>query len=90
MLFNTTEYILFLPIVVVIYYLIPKKLRYIWLLGVSYYFYMQWNPLYLSLLFLCTLITYIGGVILEKLKSLETGIDEKNRRRKLCFFVFGG
>lgn len=88
MLFNTPEYILFLPIVVFIYYLIPKKIRYIWLLGVSYYFYMQWNPLYISLLFLCTLITYIGGLILEKLKNSEADTIEKIRKRKkLCFIL---
>lgn len=87
MLFNTVEYILFLLIIVLIYYLVPKKMRYIWLLGASYYFYMQWNPIYLSLLFLCTLITYIGGLILERMKSGETN-QEKNRRRKsLCLFL---
>lgn len=86
MLFNTPEYILFLPIVVFIYYLTPKKLRYLWLLGVSYYFYMQWNPLYLSLLFLCTLITYIGGIILERLKNRETDTNEEIGK-KLCFVL---
>lgn len=84
MLFNTPEYILFLPIVVLIYYLVPKRLRYLWLLGVSYYFYMQWNPLYISLLFLCTLITYAGGLVLEKLKN-QTDTDGKIRwKKKLC------
>jgi len=88
MLFNTVEYILFLPIVVLVYYLIPKKVRYIWLLVVSYYFYMQWNPVYLSLLFLCTLITYIGGLILERMKNCETNQEGKIRRRKnLCLFL---
>lgn len=88
MLFNTPEYILFLPIVVLIYYLAPKKLRYIWLLGVSYYFYMQWNPRYLLLLFSCTLITYLGGLILERLKKQETGADKKIRlQKKIVLFI---
>ena len=84
MLFNTPEYILFLPIVVLIYYLMPKKIRYIWLLGVSYYFYMRWNPIYISLLFLCTLITYIGGLILEKLKNTETCSLENQQKKRFC------
>lgn len=88
MLFNTLEYILFLPIVVLVYYLMPKKLRYIWLLGVSYYFYMQWNQLYILLLFLCTLITYIGGLVLEKLKNSEKDADGKNKwEKRVCFIL---
>ncbi len=55
MLFNTVEYILFLPVVVVLYYLLPAKARPIWLLGISYYFYMQWDAKYVLLLFFCTL-----------------------------------
>ena len=67
MLFNTPQYILFLPFVVLLYYCLPKKVRYIWLLIVSYYFYMQWNPLYITLLFSCTLLTYVSALIIEKL-----------------------
>ena len=71
MLFNTPQYILFLPAVVIIYYIMPKKVRYIWLLIASYYFYMQWNPLYITLLFSCTLLTYIGGRIIDRLNRLK-------------------
>lgn len=71
MLFNTPQYILFLPIVVIIYYCLPQKIRYIWLLVASYYFYMQWNPIYITLLFSCTLLTYICARIIEYLKVNE-------------------
>lgn len=67
MLFNTPQYILFLPLVVLLYYCLPRKVRYIWLLIVSYYFYMQWNPLYVTLLFSCTLLTYVSALIIEKI-----------------------
>ena len=72
MLFNTMQYLIFLPIVVLFYYVLPPKVRYIWLLIVSYYFYMQWNPLYIILLFLCTFLTYVGGRIIGRLKKRET------------------
>lgn len=91
MLFNTPQYILFLPIVVLVYYCLPKKVRYIWLLIVSYYFYMQWNPLYITLLFSCTFLTYFCGRIIERLKKQgaeegEGAIQEKIRRKqKMCF-----
>lgn len=68
MLFNTMQYFLFLTVVVFVYYILPKKVRYIWLLISSYYFYMQWNPLYVMLLLACTIITYTGGIIIGRAK----------------------
>lgn len=85
MLFNTPQYLLFLPIVVLVYYCIPKKLRYIWLLATSYYFYMQWNPLYITLLFFCTLLTYLCGRIIQKLKDANRDIQQK--KQKLCLVM---
>lgn len=65
------QYLIFLPIVVLVYFVLPQKIRYIWLLIASYYFYMQWNPLYIILLFSCTLLTYISGRSVGRLKELE-------------------
>ena len=76
MLFNTPQYILFLPLVVLVYYCLPKKVRYIWLLLTSYYFYMQWNPLYVLLLFSCTLVTYLCGRMMETCKPQEADGEE--------------
>lgn len=83
MLFNTPQYIIFLPIVVIIYYVLPKKVRYLWLLVVSYYFYMQWNPLYITLLFSCTLLTYISGIIIERLRQSEDSV----KKQRICLAV---
>lgn len=66
MLFNSLEYFIFLPIVVIGYYIVPHKLRYMWLLVASYYFYMRWNPSYILLLLGCTVVTYFSARILEK------------------------
>lgn len=87
MLFNTPQYILFLPIVVIIYYCLPEKVRYIWLLIVSYYFYMQWNPLYIILLFSCTFLTYACGRIIEYLKAGEEPLEKCRNKQKLCFIA---
>lgn len=54
-----------------------------WLLAVSYYFYMQWNPIYIILLFSCTLFTYICARIIEYLKVNEESAYRK--KKKLCF-----
>lgn len=91
MLFNTVQYILFLPIVVLIYYVLPEKVRYIWLFGVSLYFYMQWNPIYIVLLLSCITITYAGGLIIEYFKNLKSDNEEEQRknssRRKICLIA---
>ena len=44
MLFNSISFLCFFPVVVGIYFLVPKKARYLWLLFASYYFYMSQNP----------------------------------------------
>lgn len=82
MIFNSLEFLVFFPIVVFTYYILPKKIRYIWLLAASYYFYMQSNAIYVCLLFSCTLVTYVGGRILESLQVREN--DNTEKRRKLC------
>lgn len=66
MLFNSLDFLIFFPIVVLIYFIIPRKIRYIWLLVASYYFYMCWNTKYALLIGISTLITYISGLIIGK------------------------
>ena len=66
MLFNSIDFLIFFPAVVLLYLLIPAKLRQIWLLICSYFFYMCWDPRYILLLVLSTVITFISGLLLEK------------------------
>ena len=35
MLFNSLNYLVFFPIVLLLYFVLPKKVRYLWLLGAS-------------------------------------------------------
>lgn len=74
MLFNSVEFIIFFPIVVGIYFLVPNKIKKYWLLLSSYYFYMCWNLKYILLILASTLITYFSGILIEKsVKSGRTG-----------------
>lgn len=66
MLFNSFTFLLFFPITTLLYYLIPHKLRWGYLLIVSYGFYMNWNPSYALLLIGITLVSYIVGISVEK------------------------
>lgn len=66
MLFNSFDFLIFFPIVVLIYYVIPKKVKYIWLLISSYYFYMSWNAQYAILIAISTVITWLSGLFISR------------------------
>ena len=61
MLFNSLEYLLFLPIVLILFFLTTHRYRWVILLISSYYFYMSWNPTYLGLIVFSTLIDFLAG-----------------------------
>lgn len=69
MLFNSIEFLIFFPIVVMVYFIIPKRFRYIWLLIASYYFYMNWNAQYAILIATSTFITYVCGLGIEQVRK---------------------
>ncbi len=66
MVFNSFDFLIFFPIVALIYYVIPHRVRHVWLLAASYYFYMCWNASYALLILFSTAITYGSGLLLEK------------------------
>ncbi len=65
MLFNSVDFLIFFPIVVLAYFLIPQRFRFLWLLAASYFFYMSWNPGYALLMLTSTAITWAGGLLLS-------------------------
>lgn len=69
MLFNSFNFLIFFPAAVLVYFLIPQKVRYIWLLAASYYFYMCWNPEYVLLLLFSTAVTFFGGLAIERFRA---------------------
>lgn len=69
MLFNSLEYLIFLPIVFVLYWAVPHKWRWVVVLVSSYYFYMSWNAKYLLLIVFITGISFIGALLVEKAKK---------------------
>ncbi|MBO0835123.1 MAG: MBOAT family protein [Actinobacteria bacterium] len=63
MLFDSEPYLIFLPAVVAINWLIPSRFRPGFLLLVSYVFYASWTPAYLLLILLLTAFNYQVGLI---------------------------
>ena len=75
MLFNSVSFLIFFPIVVLVYGIIPRKLRLYWLLAASYYFYMSWNAVYAILIAVSTLTTWGCALMMQG--------KEKKRRQQL-------
>lgn len=64
--FNSGAFLLFLPIVVTVHWLLPHKMRKYWLLAVSYGFYMYANPALIGLLLLSTAVDYGCSLGMER------------------------
>lgn len=78
MQFNSIDFMVFFPVVLALYFIVPRKCRGLWLLIASYYFYMSWNAKYAVLIGGSTIITYVCGLLVE----LFSKDDIKNGRRK--------
>lgn len=81
MLFNSLEFLIFFPIVLIVYYIIPDRIKYLWLLAASYYFYMCWNAKYAILILFSTAVTYLSGILLEKAKHSQKDEVRKTRTK---------
>ena len=73
MLFNSISFLIFFPVVILLYFIIPHRFRYIWLLAASYYFYMAWNPVYALLMLTSTFITYASGILIDNANNARGG-----------------
>lgn len=71
LLFNSVKFLMFFPMVTILYFLIPHKFRYLWLLVASYYFYMCWNPKYAILIAISTIITYLSGLLIQRVNEVK-------------------
>lgn len=72
MQFNSLAYAIFLPIVFILYWLVPHKYRWVLLLVASYYFYMSWNPKYVVLILFTTFVSYMAARLVDKANSQAT------------------
>jgi len=64
MLFNTIDFAIFLPVVLILYWLIARRsvrIRNLFLVIVSYIFYSFWDWRFLSLIFASSLLDYLVG-----------------------------
>ena len=66
MTFNSIAFVVFLPIVVLLFYLLPHKWRWLMLLAASCVFYMWFVPKYILILLVTIVIDYTAGVLMER------------------------
>lgn len=78
MLFNSLQFMIFLPVVFILHWLVPVIWRRYLLLAASYYFYMSWNPWFGILLAGTTLIDWYVAL---KIQKLNTEHGTRNTKR---------
>lgn len=78
MLFNSVGFLLFFPVVTIIYFLLAHKYRWLWLLAASCFFYMFFKPEYILILAFTIIIDYYAGIMIER---------APNARKKKAFLV---
>lgn len=70
MLFTSISFLYyFLPIVIAMYFILPKKARNVVLFAASFFFYFYGEPKYIILMLLEILVAYIGAILIDKYKS---------------------
>lgn len=69
MLFNSLDFFVFLPLVLIGYYLLKPNYRWIFLLFASYFFYAGWKVNYLGLILLSTVIDYFAAILMGKVQN---------------------
>ncbi|MDZ4824012.1 MAG: MBOAT family O-acyltransferase [Flavobacteriales bacterium] len=77
MLFNSLHFLVFFPVVLILFYVLPHRWRWAMLLVASYYFYMGWNAAYASLLFITTTVDYFVA------RRIELCSEKRDRKRWL-------
>jgi D-alanyl-lipoteichoic acid acyltransferase DltB (MBOAT superfamily) len=84
MFFNSFEYLLFLPLVFLLYFITPDRFRWLLLLGASLLFYSSLQAWYLlAVLFAVALLSFITGQLLGRAEK------EVHKRRLLWCGILG-
>lgn len=69
MTFNSWEFLLFYPVVALLYFVLPMRARWPMLLIASYFFYMCYQPELVFLIFGTTLVSWGMSMLIERVES---------------------
>ena len=87
MQFHSVTFMVFFPLVLAVYFIIPKRLRMYWLLLASYYFYMSWSARYAILIGGSTVVTYCSALLFSRFTEQENGSKRKNAVLIACLCI---
>lgn len=88
MYYNSLKFLLLFPIIFSLYWAIPvrwNQVRKVFLILVSYLLYMNFKPAFALVLLVVTLVTYLGGHLLEYSENVE---ESNNKQRKRLVWLF--
>ena len=74
MLFNSIPFLFFLPLVWAVYFLLPMRFRWIWMLGSSYFFYGYWKFEFVFLMAFTSLVDWYCA------RGIKDSSDERRRK----------
>ncbi len=82
MLFNSIDFLFFLPVVLAIYYCLNLRAQNVWLLLASWFFYGYWDWRFLSLLWISTVVDFYCG------RGIQNAASEVQKKRLLMVSLF--
>ena len=93
MLFNSFEFLVFLPIVFLLYWLVFKwrQTQNVFIVVASYVFYGWWAYRFLLLIFITTLLSYLSGILIERYRDKAKWICGTNIAINigiLCYYKY--
>ncbi len=74
------SFLIFVLVAITVYYLMPKKIRPIWLLIASWFFYYRLSGRLLILLLSVTLVTYVAGMLMGDAENAGEARGKNNRK----------
>lgn len=69
--FLSIQFFIFFPVAAILYFAVPQRFRWAWLLAASWFFYLCWNPLYGIFLAFSTVVTYLSGLLIARANRFE-------------------
>ncbi len=97
MSFTSLSFFIFLPIVLLVYFVIPRKWRTGWLLLAGLGFYLNFHPKYLLVIVFSTVVSYLAGCRLESLNgqqengarggAVDDGVAVTTRKRRTVLIL---
>lgn len=79
MAFTTIAFFMFLLVGIIIYYILPKKAQWVWLLILSYLYYFTFSIKASLFMVFATVTIYIGGILLDRIQNKGNEYLEANK-----------